>query len=125
MFIFYSYTYLMKSPTTPFEKGFADVCAVAQEVRDLFPVLLSDGKAPRFKSSSLSLAVRAWRKGSKSYLLAVNRMRDELKGTVTLDEEFANAKPIMGEGFTKADGRVLSFALKPIGVAMLELDGTN
>ena len=123
--IFYSYTYLMKSPTTPFEKGFADVCAVAQEVRDLFPVLLSDGKAPRFKSSDLSLAVRTWRKGGKFYLLAVNRTREELKGTVTLHEDFTNVKAIMGEGFTKADGRVLSFALKPIGVTLLELDGTN
>ena len=120
--IYYSYTYLMKSPTTPFEKAFADVCAVAQEVKNLVPVLLSDGKAPRFKSSSLSLAVRTWRKGRKLYVLAVNRTREDLKGTVTLDENFTNAKPIMGEGFTKADGRVLSFALKPIGQTMLELE---
>jgi hypothetical protein len=123
--IYYSYTYLMKSPTTPFEKAFADVCAAAQEVKNLVPVLLSDGKAPRFKSSSLSLAVRTWRKGRKLYMLAVNRTREDLKGTVTLDENFTNAKPIMGEGFTKADGRVLSFALNPIGQTMLELESKD
>ena len=123
--IYYSYTYLMKSPTTPFEKAFADVCAAAQEVKNLVPVLLSDGKAPRFKSSNLSLAVRTWRKGRKLYVLAVNRTREDLKGMVTLDETFTNAKPIMGEGFTKADGRVLSFSLKPIGQTMLELESMD
>jgi len=123
--IFYSYTYLMKSPTTPFEKAFADVCAVAQEVKSLVPVLLSDGTPPPYRSSSLSLAVRTWRKGGKICLLAVNRTREDLKGTVTLGEDFANAKPIMGQGFTKADGRVLSFALNPIDLTMLELEAKD
>ena len=123
--VFYSYTYLMKSPTTPFDKGFADVCAVAQEVRNLFPVLLSDGTPPIFAVKDDNLAVRTWCKGGKLYLLAVNRTCDELKGTVMLREDFTNAKAIMGEGFMKAEGRVLSFAFKPIGVTMLELDGKN
>ena len=120
--IFYSYTYLMKSPTTPFEKGFADVCAVAQEVRGLVPVLLSDGKPPRFKSSSLSLAVRTWRQGKKLYVLAVNRTREDLKGTVTLDEDFNSVKTIMGEGFTKSEGCALSIVMKPIGQTMVEIE---
>ena len=75
-----------------------------------------------YRSSSLSLAVRTWRKGGKIYLLAVNRTREDLKGTATLGEDFANAKPIMGQGFTKADGRVLSFALNPIDLTMLEIE---
>ena len=120
--IYYSYTYLMKSPTTPFEKAFADVCAAAQEVKDIVPVLLSDGKPPRFKSSSLSLAVRTWRQGKNIYVLAVNRTRNNLKGTVTLKEDFTDTRTIMGEGFTKSEGRILSFTLKPIGQTMLELD---
>ena len=80
---------------------------------------------PVFAVKDDSLSVRTWRKGRKSYLLAVNRTRGELKGTVMLREDFTNAKAIMGEGFAKADGRVLSFALKPIGVTMLEFDGMN
>ena len=122
---FYSYTYLMKSPTTPFDKAFADVCAVAQEVKDLVPVLLSDGTPPAFSARDGQLAVRTWRKGRKLYILAVNRTREDLKGTVSIDADFANAKPIMGEGFVKADGRVLSFAMKPICQTMLELEAKD
>ena len=121
--IYYSYTYLMKSPTTSFEKGFADVCAVAQEVRDFVPILLSDGMPPSFKVRDDRLAVRTWRQGAKLYLLAVNRNHEDLEGTVVLQARVSKIRPLFGEGFMKADGRTLSFHMKPIGQTLLELDG--
>ena len=120
--IYYSFTYLMKSPTTPFERGFADVCAVAQEVKDLVPVLLSDGTPPTFDVRDDQLVVRTWRQGGKLYVLAVNRTCDELKGSVSLGEDFTAVTAVMGEGFIKTEGRTLSFVLKPIGQTMLELE---
>ena len=121
--IYYSYTYLMKSPTTSFEKGFADVCTVAQEVRDFVPILLSDGMPPSFKVRDERLAVRTWRQDAKLYLLAVNRSREDLEGTVVLQARVSKIRPLFGEGFIKADGGTLSFHMKPIGQTLLELDG--
>jgi len=101
------------------------VCAVAREVRDLVPILLSDGTPPSFEVRDERLAVRTWRQGSKRYLLAVNRSREELEGTVVLRKKASGVRPLLGDGFLKAEDRVLFFAMKPIGVTFLELDGRN
>ena len=120
--IYYSYTYLMKSPTTPFEKAFADVCAAAQEVKDLFPVLLAGDTPPAFTvGGAEGVAARTWREGGRLYVLAVNTTRKPCTAKVTLACGFTFVRPLLGGAPSEVQGRTLTFALGPIGQSLVEL----
>ena len=120
----YSYTYMMRSPTTPFDKAFNDVCSAMQTVRDQFDVLLSDGTPPKFSLHSGDVVARTWRQGSKVYLLTVNTSRNKAMARVTLNGigVFGAIRTRMGNGDVRRGGRDIVFTLPPIGFTLVEID---
>ena len=120
----YSYTYMMRSPTTPFDKAFNDVCSAMQTVRDQFDVLLSDGTPPKFSLPSGDVVARTWRQGSKVYLLTVNTSRNKAMARVALNGigVFGAIRTRIGDGDVRRDGRDIVFSLPPIGFTLVEVD---
>ena len=71
--IFYSYSSWEKMKwRTPPEKMWEHVCRIGSEVREKFPVFLSDEPAPAVTLITKDASVRAWRKDGETWLLAVN-----------------------------------------------------
>ena len=71
--IFYSYDSWEKMKwRTPPEKMWESVCRIGAEVREKFPVFLSDEPAPGVSLMTADASVRAWRKNGEIWLLAVN-----------------------------------------------------
>ncbi len=71
--IFYSYSSWERMKwRTPPEQMWGNVCRIGEEVREKFPIFLSDEPAPAVSGVTESGCVRAWRKDGRMYLLAVN-----------------------------------------------------
>ena len=71
--VFYAYDSWEKMKwRTPPEEMWGYVCRVGEEVREKFPVFLSDDAAPSVTLITRDASVRAWRKGGDVWLLAVN-----------------------------------------------------
>ena len=71
--IFYSYSSWEKMKwRTPPEQMWDAVCRIGVEVREKFPVFLSDESAPTVALITKDASVRAWRKNGEVWLLAVN-----------------------------------------------------
>lgn len=71
--IFYSYSSWEKMKwRTPPEKMWESVCRIGEEVREKFPVFLSEEPAPAVTLITKDASVRAWRKDGETWLLAVN-----------------------------------------------------
>ena len=119
--VFYSYTYMMQSTKTPFEKAWADAKSAAQELKDLEHVLLAGGKPPHFTSGNDKVKVRGWSQDGVRYLLAVNTTRDAVEAAVTADGDFTSVKPLLGAAPSNVAGRVLTLSLAPISQTVLEL----
>ena len=120
--IYYSYTYMMLSPTTPFEQAWSDICAVAGEVRDSFDVLLSDCVAPSFVCDNAKVAVRTWRQGGWLYVLAVNLETAAQTACVTLSEPLGKARSRFGAPAVRSGENELVFDLPAIGQALAVVD---
>ena len=119
--IFYSYTYLMASPKTPFEKAWGDAKAAAEEVRSCFDILLSDGGEPKAHSGNADIPVRAWRGGDKRWVLAVNLKNEPSKALVNIEGGVREASlRVGGAEFKVKDGK-FALMLAPYGYAMFEI----
>ena len=71
--IFYSYSSWEKMKwRTPPEQMWEHVCLIGAEVKDKFPVFLSDEPAPTVSLITKDASARAWRKDGETWLLAVN-----------------------------------------------------
>lgn len=71
--IFYAYDSWEKMKwRTPPEQMWDSVCRIGAEVREKFPVLLSDEVVPAVTLITKDASVRAWRKDGEIWLLAVN-----------------------------------------------------
>jgi hypothetical protein len=72
--LWYSAHHIFKcSPKDDLEKNWGDLVKVAEEVRDLVPVLLSGENPPTVNSANRDVAVRAFKKDGKVFLLAANK----------------------------------------------------
>ena len=67
--IFYSFTAIQKQTHgLPFEKAWADICKVGEEMKKFIPVLLSVEPAPAVAGASGEWCVRTWRKDGEAHL---------------------------------------------------------
>jgi hypothetical protein len=71
--IFYAYDSWEKMKwRTPPEQMWENVCRIGAEVKDKFPIFLSDELAPAVTLITKDASVRVWRKDGEVWLLAVN-----------------------------------------------------
>ena len=105
--IYFKYGDLAKNPfgDATFESRWADVQAVAQEVKDFMPLLLSGEDAPAVKVSNGDVRARAFRCAGEVWVAAVNLSGRDAIATLTVD------------GISK------QLSLKPLGVEVFRLSG--
>ena len=119
--VFYSYFDLYKEPNgEPFARRWAEVCAVAQEVKDQIPVLLATGPAPSVSGVPRELAVRTWGKDGAAYVLVVNTTDEPRTAALELSKPFAAAQRVFGPE-PKLSGTSLAFALAQLEPALVRL----
>ena len=85
---------------TPPEEMWSRVCRIGEEVKEKFPVFLSDEVAPSVTLITKDASVRAWRKDGEVWLLAVN----------------PTYKPKVVEFALEGGQRNRSVSLEPLGV---------
>ncbi|MBR2839126.1 MAG: hypothetical protein IKE55_10110 [Kiritimatiellae bacterium] len=122
--VFYAYQHLSEphdDPEDAFEPAWARTKAMAGEFRKYLDVFLSIDPAPAAESSNDAVAVRTWRHGGDTYLLAVNCTTNAQTATIALSED---AGRLVSSDFgpaPKVDGKAVDVALEPIGYRMLHL----
>ena len=116
--IYYGFSTIMpqkRKDGTPFsfDKAWADICVVAEEVRQYIPVLLSVEDAPSVTGAPEPWGLRVWRKNGDVWLLAVNAQDEPSEAELTLSEDFAAVTPAFGPPAAKTGARTLKVALAP------------
>jgi hypothetical protein len=121
--VFYSFFDLFKmNDRDPFEKRWADVCAMAEEVKRYSPVLLSAEPAPSVTcGGSPSVETRAWRVGDSVYVLAVNGASEAATVTVTVGEGFGSLKAEFGSPPDRGGGSTLVYRFAPLEPVLVRL----
>ncbi len=116
--IFYGFSTIQvpkRKDGTPFsfDKAWADICTVAEEVKQYIPVLLSVEDAPSVTGAPSAWGLRVWRKDGETWLLAVNAQDTAASVELTLSEDFASATPAFGPAAKKTGERTLKVSLSP------------
>ena len=112
--IFYSFTAIQKQTHgLPFERAWADICKVGEEMRKYLPVLLSVEPAPTVKGAPEEWCVRIWRKGGETWLLVVNAQDKASKAELSFSETFAAVSAEFGPAAAKSGARTLAVSLAP------------
>ena len=116
--IFYGFSTIQvpkRKDGTPFsfDKAWADICTVAEEVKQYIPVLLSVEDAPSVTGAPSAWGLRVWRKDGETWLLAVNAQDTAASAELTLSEDFASATPAFGPAAEKTGKRTLKVSLAP------------
>ena len=112
--IFYSFTAIQKQTHgLPFEKAWADICKVGEEMRKYLPVLLSVEPAPTVKGAPEEWGVRIWRKDGETWLLVVNAQDKASAAELVLSENIASIGAEFGPAAEKTGARALSVSLAP------------
>lgn len=121
--VFYSFFDLFKmQDRDPFEKRWAEVCALGEELKRFIPVMLSVEPAPAVTCEGPdSVETRVWRLGGEVYLLAVNGGSEPVVATVTLSGGFSRMTAEFGHvPESKGNGR-LACSLAPLEPLMVRL----
>ena len=116
--IYYGFSTIMpqkRKDGTPFsfDKAWADICVVAEEVRQFIPVLLSVEDAPSVTGAPEPWGVRVWRKDGDVWLLAVNAQDEPSEAELTLGEEFARMEAAFGPPAVRTGAQTLRISLAP------------
>ena len=121
--IFYSFTAIQKQTHgLPFEKAWADICKVGEEMRKYLPVLLSVEPAPTVKGAPEEWGVRIWRKGGETWLLVVNAQDKADSAEIMFSEDFARIAAEFGAAAAKTGPRTLRISLAPNEPALYRIN---
>ena len=122
--VFYSYFDLYKmNDRDPFEKRWADVCAMAQEVKRFIPVILSAEPAPAVTcEGAAAVETRVWRSGADVYLLAVNGASEPVTAQVSVAGGCKGVQAEFGKPPEKKDGKLV-YTFAPLEPVMVRLSG--
>ncbi|HRU70609.1 MAG TPA: hypothetical protein P5111_05975 [Kiritimatiellia bacterium] len=121
--VFYSFFDLFKmNDRDPFERRWAEVCALGEEIKRYLPVLLSVEPLPQLVCKGpASVETRAWRVGSSLYLLAVNGDTAAAAAEVTVAGGFADLHAEFGQAPKALAGNRLAFRLDPLDPVMVRV----
>ena len=121
--VFYSFFDLYKmKERDAFETRWAEVCAMAGEIRRYIPAMLSAEPAPAVTCEGApAVETRIWRKGRELYLLAVNSSASALVATVTVEGGFAGVKEEFGAAPQRAGDGQLVYSFAPLEPVMVRL----
>jgi len=121
--VFYSFFDLYKmNGRDPFEKRWAEVCAMAGEIKRYIPVILSDGPAPALTCEGpASVETRVWRFGPDLYLLAVNSGAEPAAATVSVEGTWHGVHAEFGAPPASKGGGRLVFAFAPLEPVLVRL----
>ena len=116
--IFYGFSTIQvpkRKNGTPFsfDKAWADTCAVAAEVRQYIPVLLSADEPPAVSGAPEPWGVRVWRKDGQVWLLAVNAQDVSSEAELTLGAGFDRVETAFGPSAEQTGPRTLLIRLAP------------
>ena len=116
--IFYGFSTIQvpkRKDGTPFsfDRAWADTCAVAAEVRQYIPVLLSADASPAVSGAPEAWGVRGWRKDGQVWLLAVNAQDEPSEAELSLDAGFDKVETAFGPSAEQTGPRTLLIRLAP------------
>jgi len=121
--VFYSFFDLFKMhDRDPFERRWADVCAMGEELKRYIPVMLSIEPLPQLTCKApASVETRAWCVGSQLYLLAVNGDTAAADAEVSIAGGFSELHAEFGQAPKVLDGGRLAFRLDPLDPVMVRV----
>lgn len=103
-----------------FDKAWADVCAVATEVKAVENVLLSDELAPSISGvPEKSLSVRSFRLSGEDWIIIANRTAEPVKATLETPCEYVFVENVFGGGVSLLQGRRIAIDFLPLGYAVV------
>jgi hypothetical protein len=120
--MFYSFTAIQKETHGfPFERAWADICKVGEEMRRYIPVMLSVEPAPDVSGAPGEWGVRAWRKDGETWLLVVNAQDKASAAELTFSEGLSSVSAEFGPEAEKTGPRSLKVSLAPNEPALLRI----
>ena len=122
--IYYAFLHLYErhdDPADAFAPAWARTKAAASEVKKYERVLLSDEEPPSISGATETVAVRTWRYGGDTYLLAVNCTEEAQTAMLTLPELAGTVVSADFGPTPKVDGAVIDISFGPIDYVMLRL----
>ena len=121
--VYYSYHCLWAMRAKdPFEKRWAECCKVADEIRRLFPILLSDPATLRFsRGVPEKLGWRAWSYEGDAYVLFVNASRERIAAALSPEIAVEGTAQVFGNGAVTASCGALAVDLPPLGVGIVKM----
>jgi len=119
--IYYNFSDLKRDPDG-FDKPWAALSKVAKEVKDLTPVLLSMGKAPKVRLSKKDADIRfaTFSVGKRKVLMAVNLSQKVKKVSFLLPDSVKKLKRVNEAGDVVLSGGELLDKFLPIAVHLYE-----
>lgn len=119
--VYYSFFDLHKMNwRDPFDNRWRDMCAVATEVKEYIPVILSVEPTPQVTvNNPTAIETRLWRTGNKVYLLAVNGSTYNVDANLQLSEKFTKSTVAFGPPAVLTNGDSLKVTLSPLEPLLL------
>ena len=112
--VFYSFTAIQKETHGfPFERAWADICKVGEELKRYIPVMLSIEPAPTASGAPREWGVRDWRYDGATWLLVVNAKDETSAAELSLSEPFSTVAAEFGPAAEKTGTNVFKVVLSP------------
>ena len=125
--VYYAFQHLYErhdDPADAFEPAWARTKAAASEVKKYESVLLSGEEPPSVSGATDAVAVRTWRHGGDTYLLAVNCTTNAQTATLAIPERIGKIIAADFGPAPKAEGSTIDVSFGPIDYVMLRISNT-
>ena len=123
--VYYSFFDLIRAEDVePFDARWADITKMAQEIKDLEPLLLSIDPAPQpeqVRDSGGAVAWRLYAREGKTYLVTVNSSAEARTASFRFPRAFARAENVMGNNPATLNGRRVQLSHEPLEVKIVRL----
>ncbi|MDD2597900.1 MAG: hypothetical protein PHO37_01565 [Kiritimatiellae bacterium] len=122
--VFYSFFDLHKmNERDPFDKRWADVCAMAAEIKGLIPVLLSVEPTPVIVVDAPdAVETRLWKHAGALYLLVVNGSEERVTAEIKVEGAYKSVESQFGPQPVSKGDQGLRFTLPPLEPVMVRLE---